>query len=355
MDTKKIGNAISYLRKRAGYTQKDLADRIGVSDKAVSKWERGLGLPEIGYLRKLSILLDTDTDSLLAGDVVHHEGLWTGVIVLDENNYGIGAGTYIYDKPLITFLLSYFLLVGIRNIVIICSEEDKKFIEDKYGSGELYGIKISIHLSTLIHEEIESLCINTGNIMMVYGRCLLYGVDQTRFFQKAMIDRERFTMLVLPKKVGESVSRVAIDNNKKVINSEDDDPLRTQYEFSDIPFLFFPASQLKEILSSGNIGNYISDYISGHDVYVQILDRGFVDIEIANLDDVQEAAAFMKIVQNRCGMNVYCLEEVAWRRGMISLDQLKELGEQQQKTEYGQYIINLHNRFKINQRERTEK
>ena len=73
MNDNKIGAALSFLRKRAGYTQKDLADRIGISDKAVSKWERGLGLPDISYLRKLSILLDTDSDSLLAGDVIHHD------------------------------------------------------------------------------------------------------------------------------------------------------------------------------------------------------------------------------------------------------------------------------------------
>ena len=115
MDIAKVGKAIAYLRKRAGYTQKELADRIGISDKAVSKWERGQGLPEIGYLRKLSILLDTDSDSLLAGDVAHHKSDWTGIIVLDENPYGIGAGTMIYDKPIINFLLSYFLLVGIKD------------------------------------------------------------------------------------------------------------------------------------------------------------------------------------------------------------------------------------------------
>ncbi len=85
MDIEKVGKAISCLRKRAAYTQKDLRDRIGISDKAVSKWERGLGLPEIGYLRKLSILLDTDTDSLLAGDIFHHDGSWSGVVVIDNN------------------------------------------------------------------------------------------------------------------------------------------------------------------------------------------------------------------------------------------------------------------------------
>jgi len=73
MDVERVGKAIAYLRKRAGYTPIDLADRIGISDMAVFKWERGLGLPEIGFLRKLSILLDTDTDSLLSGDVIHHD------------------------------------------------------------------------------------------------------------------------------------------------------------------------------------------------------------------------------------------------------------------------------------------
>ena len=67
MDPKRVGNAIAYLRKKVGYTQRELADRIGVSDKAVSKWERGLGLPDTAIIGKIAILLDSDTDSLLAG------------------------------------------------------------------------------------------------------------------------------------------------------------------------------------------------------------------------------------------------------------------------------------------------
>ena len=98
MDDNKIGKAISYLRKRAGYTQKDLADRIGISDKAVSKWERGQGLPDVGYLRKLSILLDTDSDSLLSGDVVHHDSSWAGIIVLEENSHKIVYGRVSYNR-----------------------------------------------------------------------------------------------------------------------------------------------------------------------------------------------------------------------------------------------------------------
>ena len=347
MDIEKVGKAIAYLRKRAGYTQKDLADRIGISDKAVSKWERGIGLPEIGYLRKLSILLDTDSDSLLAGDVVHHDNSWQGIIVLEKNTYDIGAGTFIYDKPLINYLLSYFLLVGIKDITFIGAETDKDFILSRFGSGEEYGIKLSI-VSGNLKDALKIRQWN-GNIMMVYGRCFLYGVDQTRFFQKAMIDRDHFTMMVLPKKIEQETSHIIIDKDKKVINSNSDEPLRTQYDFSDIPIIFFPASNLHEIAREASISKFLSDYANNNDLYVQMLDRGFVEIEIDNWDNVHEASTFIKIVQDKCGMNVYCIEEVAWRRGFISIEKLKIHGERYSQTEYGVYIKSLYDRIKLSQ------
>ena len=344
MEDNKIGKAISYLRKRAGYTQKDLANRIGISDKAVSKWERGLGLPDIGYLRKLSILLDTDTDSLLAGDVVHHDSTWFGIIVLEENPNHIDASTIIYDKPLIHFLLSYFLLVGIRNITVVGNENDAEYIKETLGNGKDYGIILSTTTDGLHTVEVTP-----GNIMMVYGRCLLYGVDQTRFFQKAMIDRDRFTMMVLPKKITHPSSRVVIDQNKKVINSNMGEPLKTQYDFSDIPILFFPSALLKVVSSSSSIPDFISEYASKNEVFVQMLDRGFVEIEVDDWNNVQEASTFLRIVQEKCGMNVYCLEEVAWRRGFISLEQLRLHGMKHKGTEYGDYILELYSKFKESQ------
>lgn len=349
MDVEKVGKAISYLRKRAGYTQKDLADRIGISDKAVSKWERGLGLPEIGYLRKLSILLDTDTDSLLAGDVVHHDSTWHGIIIFDKNNYGINAGTMIYDKPLIYYLLSYFLLVGIRDLLIIGSEEDKKYIDARLGKGEEYGIKLATVLGNSLSDARNKLDIDRGNIMLVYGRCILYGVDQTRFFQKAMINRERLTILVLPKKISHSTNHIVIDQNKKIINSNIDESLKTQYDFCDIPIVFFPFSMLSDLMNEDDISDCIGKYALDHEVYAHMLDRGFVEIEVNDWNNVQEATTFMKIVQDKCGMIVYCLEEVAWRRGFISLVQLRKHGDKYRGTEYGEYILSLCKRIKDSQ------
>lgn len=340
MDNNTIGRTIAYLRKRCGYTQKDLADRIGISDKAVSKWERGLGLPDVAYLRKLSILLDTDTDSLLAGDLVHHDSGWYGVLILSENEYNIGADTLIYDKPLVNYLLCYFLLVGIKNILIICSKKDEKYLLSSLGNGDALGIKLLISSDNFI-DNVERLKWNSGNIMLVYGRCLLYGVDQTKFFQRAMVNRNHFTMLVLPKKIGDVDDRVLINKDKKVIFSESEDQLRTQYEFSDIPIVFFPVELLPKIALASNIRSYISGYAVKSEMYVQVLDRGFVEIEVNNFESVQEASSFIRIIQKRCGMNVYCIEEVAWRRGFISLNQFFMFGQKYKETEYGQYILDL--------------
>ncbi len=349
MDVEKVGKAISYLRKRAGYTQRDLADRIGISDKAVSKWERGLGLPEIGYLRKLSILLDTDTDSLLSGDVVHHDNSWKGIIVLDDNAYGIGADTIIYDKPLINYLLSYFILVGIREISIICQKNDKAYIDSRFGDGADYGIELRTIHGNALEDAQKHISADNGNVMLVYGRCILYGVDQTRFFHKAMIDRNHITMLVLPKKMSHPSTQIVMDQNMKVINSEAEVPLKTQYDFSDIPILFFPSRLLDDMSKMKNISSFIGHYATKHDVYVQMLDRGFVEIEVDDWNNVQEAGTFMKIIQDKCGMNVYCIEEVAWRRGFISLEKLREHGVIHKGTEYGEYIIGLYERIHSSQ------
>lgn len=365
MDIIKVGKAIAYLRKRAGYTQKELADRMGISDKTVSKWERGQGLPEIGYLRKLSILLDTDSDSLLAGDVVHHKSDWTGVIVLDENPYGINAGTMIYDKPLINFLLSYFLLVGIKEIYIACTAVDAQYIKATLDDGTDYGICITTVVGGLKDVAMVMPSGNTyimaqesknrggrdikkkksENVMLLHGRCILYGVDQTRFFQKAMAEREHLIMLALPKKMQKT--SIFVDVDMRVINDRVDDSkkLRTQYDFSAIPILFFPISILSTITEAPSITAFIEEQIARESMFVETLDRGFVEIEVDDWNNVQEASAFLKIVQEQCGMNVYCLEEVAWRRGMISLARLKELGERKAGIEYGEYILGLYDRL----------
>ena len=191
MNAEKVGKAISYLRKRVGYTQKELADRIGVSDKAVSKWERGLGLPDTSIIGKIAILLDTDTDSLLAGELIYHNSGWQGLLILEDNIYGIGAETIIYDKPLVYFLIGYFMLMGIREIQIVCNKNDRTYLKTEFGDGQKWGLNLTFWERLPVEYYNNDIL----NIMVVTGKTVIYGVDQTRFFQKAMLDRDRITVL----------------------------------------------------------------------------------------------------------------------------------------------------------------
>ena len=330
MDVERVGKAIAFLRKRAGYTQKDLADRIGISDKAVSKWERGISLPDTSLLGKLSILLDTDTDSLLSGDVIHHDARWRGILRLDENPSGIGAGTVIFDKPLVYFLLGYFMLVGIREISIECDEASRDFIHSTLGNGERFGIHIYLDGEEGSQAE---------NCMVVLGRSIVYGVDQTRFFQKAMMHTDRFTVLSLPKGIRSGQQGLNFDSDRKIVEDGHEDQVSTQYNYYYMPIFFCTSEQLKVLGDLGKLTTESFDRIG--EIYTEVLDRGYVQLPVDTWEDVSEASAFIRTVQKACGMEVYCLEEIAWRRGMITTEQLKAFGEEKKDDPHGQYILSL--------------
>lgn len=168
MDLKKIGKLISESRKQAGYTQKQIADFLYVSDKAVSKWERGLSVPDQILLPKLSMILDVDIEHLIPNQLFETPKNWEGILILDDS---IDSSAKVFNKPMIYYLLSYFMLVNIRRITIIgCN---KKYINslklNKYG--------------LVINYEIER---NSNNKMIVYGRTLLFGANITRLFKSFM-------------------------------------------------------------------------------------------------------------------------------------------------------------------------
>lgn len=326
MDIEKVGKAIAYLRRRAGYTQKELAERIGISDKAVSKWERGLSLPDIAILSRLSILLDIDTESLLAGSVVQHEEKWGGILKIEDNPYGIYAGTLIYDKPLVYFLLGSFMLAGIRNIRIVCSAHSRKFIERELGDGERIGIKISFG-----EENLE-----LSNYGVMFGCNIFYGIDQTRLFQRAMAHTDRITTLSLPRVICNGNNGLNIDSNRKIIGEDGEDKVETQYNNCDIPVFFCSAEKLKSI---GGI-DCLNDVRDIESVYTEIAPRGFVVFPINTWEDVVNASSFVKVVQNTSGMEIYSLEEIAWRRGMITRERLKEIGLHEDNP-HGEYLLSL--------------
>ena len=155
MNTIEIGKFISQARRESGYTQKSLAEALFVTDKAVSKWERGLCLPDPSNWAKLSILLDIDIEHLISNQISYDKHTWTGELRVDDL-----CGT-VAGKPLIHYLLSYFMLVGIKDIVILTKDRDYV----RALNLEQYGLNISFFK------------FNSSKKMIVYDKFLLFGVN----------------------------------------------------------------------------------------------------------------------------------------------------------------------------------
>ena len=293
----------------------------------------------MSLLGKLSILLDTDTDSLLTGDVIHHEKGWHGVLILEKSPYGIGSDTIVYDKPLVYYLLSYFLLVGIKSICVVCSKKDELFICSELLNED--PISVDICFSRNLYDCVNKKeFMNCDNIMLVFGKSIIYGVDQTRFFQRAMANRSHLTLLTLPKGTRDRASSVYFNKERKIVSKDDSGYLKTQYDYYDIPILFSPAKLFRNCFEENDMRK-LASLFRMQDVYIEPLDRGFVEIRIHDWDSVLEASDFIRIVQRHCGMIIYCIEEVAWRRGLIDRDLLRQRGEKKRGTAYGDYILRL--------------
>lgn len=279
MNTEKICVAIKILRKRKGLTQHQLADKLGVTDKAVSKWERGLGTPDISMLNKLALILDIDTDNLLEGNIAYLDNKWVGVLDLNKFDTKISITTEVYGKPIVYILLCYFALVGIRDVYIQCGDVEEN-IKQVVGTGEKYGMNIHYNLDPQ----------NESNLMIVDGPVFIYGPNLTKYFQRAMSHSVSRTVLTIPKVDAE------LEIAKK---NQAFDTSGTWRKYTTIPISF------------------VKD--AGKGIEYEPLGNGMIELEIIDIDDVLEVSNFMKFIFRSSGMRPYCLEEIATRRGLIPL------------------------------------
>ena len=178
MDALKVGRSIAFLRKRYRMTQRTLADCLHISDKAVSKWERGLAIPDVSLLGKLSVLLDTDIESILEGNIASFDVRWNGVLEMVYPR-GIEASTLVYDKPAVYLQLSYFMLAGITDISILGNASDVAWVKAQLADGGSLGI-------SLRYGEEQDAGEHVAGTMRVYGLSFLYGKDLTKSFRRIL-------------------------------------------------------------------------------------------------------------------------------------------------------------------------
>ncbi|MDY0276985.1 MAG: glucose-1-phosphate thymidylyltransferase RfbA [Acholeplasma sp.] len=258
----------------------------------------------------------------------------------------------IYDKPLIYYPLSVLLLAGISEILIISTPHDIQSYRDLLGDGSDIGIKLFYEIQKQPKGLAEAFLIGEhfigeDNVCLILGDNLFYGQDLTEVLNRAKSRKSGATIFGYPVKNPKEFGVVEFDNNFNVVSIEE----KPTYPKSDyaVPGLYFYDNDVinvsKKIMPSSRgeleITSVNNEYLKKGKLQVELLGRGMAWLDTGSPDGILKAAEFVEAIQSRQGYYIACIEEIAWRRGFITQDKLKEIGESLKMTNYGQYILSL--------------
>lgn len=258
----------------------------------------------------------------------------------------------IYDKPLIYYPISVLMLAGISDILIISTLNDISAYQKLLGDGS----RIGVNFIYKIQQEPRGLAeafiigedfIGDDNVCLILGDNVFYGQDLTKILNKAKDRKKGATIFGYPVKDPRSFGVVEFDENYKVISIEEK-PEQPKSNYA-VPGLYFYDNQIvkiaKKIKPSERGELEITDvnkvYLEKNELNVIIMGRGMAWLDTGTAEGMIKAAQFVEAVQSRQGFYIACLEEIAWRRGFITKDQLRQCGERLKMTDYGQYMLSL--------------
>lgn len=260
----------------------------------------------------------------------------------------------VYDKPLIYYPLSTLLLGGISEILIISTPDDIESYRILLGDGSNFGAK----LSYAVQESPRGLAdafiigkdfIGDDNVCLILGDNVFYGQDLTRILNRASARKEGATIFGYPVKDPRAFGVVEFDENKKVVSIEEK-PQKPKSSFA-VPGLYFYDNRVCDIAANVKpsargeieITSVNNAYLDMGLLNVELMGRGMAWLDTGTPEGLLQAAEYVEAVQSRQGFYIACLEEIAWRRGLISKEQLIEVGNSLRMTDYGQYILSLVN------------
>ena len=258
----------------------------------------------------------------------------------------------VYDKPMIYYPLSVLMLAGIRDILIISTPEDLPHFRSLFGDGSQLGLNFSYVVQPRPEGLAQALIlgqsfIGDASVCLILGDNIFHGHGFQEVLKKAMSLSSGALVFGYYVKDPERYGVVEFNENGKAISIEEK-PQEPKSNFA-IPGLYFYDNRVIEIaknLKPSARGELeISDinkwYLDREELKVQVLGRGFAWLDTGTHDSLMEASMFIETIEKRQGLKVACIEEIAYRMSYINSDQLMELAEPLNKSNYGKYLLDL--------------
>lgn len=260
----------------------------------------------------------------------------------------------VYDKPMIYYPLSTLMLADIREILIISTPRDLPVFRELFGTGEQLGLSLSYAVQEAPRGLAEAFLIGEDFIgkdraALVLGDNIFYGQSFSRVLRTVAAREKGATIFGYYVRDPREYGVVEFDENGKAISIEEK-PEHPKSNYA-VPGLYFYDNDVVQIAKNVKpsargeleITAVNNEYLRRGDLMVETLGRGFAWLDTGSHDSLLDASDYVAAVQKRQGLYVSCIEEIAYRRGFITREQLLKLAEPLMKTNYGKYLVEVAN------------